>query len=795
MSQPTDPADTWGKEQAPHATLGPDGGAAGPDAGAPSERYEVLGIIGVGGMGSVYRARDLRTDRSIALKTLLPHLAASPQALARFRAEGHTTARLEHPGIVPVYDLGVLPDGRPFYAMREIRGRLLAEAIAEAWAAGPPSGPVQRRLVDLVRRAAEAVAYAHAHDVVHRDLKPQNIMVGPFGEVLVLDWGLVQLPEHDAEEDPNPSDLSGLRTWVTRHGVVTGTPHYLSPEQARGESDAVGPPTDVWAFGAILYEVLTGAPPYPDPPEEALAATRIGPPEPPPTSSDLASLTMRCLAFRAADRPADATELVAALNRWLDGASRREEALVLVARASELEAEESAHHLSAVRRRARADQLAASTPTWAPEAARREIWAAEDEAADDEDAAALAEARRLETLHAALARSPELPEVREALARYHLIRLREARAKRSPTATRHEHLLRLHDQGRYRAWIEGRSDFALVTDPAGAEVRVRPLVERDRRRVPGPVSWSGKTPVNVELPRGSYVVELEAPGRCRVDLPVCLDPDHPWDTLPPDGAEPVPVPLPRPGELGPDDVLVPAGWARLGPREERTWVSAFVMRRHPVTHADYLSFLNDLVARGDVAEAERRAPRERSTRPDQPGPICYGRDGDGRFLLVPDAEGDVWDPDWPAFFVDWFGARAYAAWEAQRTGAPWDLPRESWWEKAARGVDGRRFPWGDRPEVGFAAVRGSREGRPLPARVAEVATDQSPYGVHGLAGNVREWCLDVYDPRVSAASEALTERVLRGSAFFFGLLDAHVRLPLAAGSRGDTIGFRLARPA
>lgn len=795
MTRPTDGADTWGVEVTPPGTLTPEGEGGGAAGRGDAARYDVVGVIGAGGMGSVLRVRDQRTDRAVALKTLLPHLARSPQSLARFNAEAHTTARLEHPGIVPVYDLGTLPDGRPFYTMREVRGRLLASLVEEAWAHGRPDGPTLRRLVELVRRAAEAVAYAHAHDVVHRDLKPQNVMIGPFGEVLVLDWGLVQLPDADDADAPDPSDLSGLRTWVTRQGAVTGTPHYLSPEQARGETDAVGAPADVWAFGAILYEVLTGAPPYPDPPEAALQATRIGPPPAPAGPPDLVALTVRCLAFRAEDRHPDAAALVEALGRWLDGASRREEALVLVARAGDLEAEEAGHRLVAARRRARATQLAAATPTWAAEGARRAIWTAEDEASAAEEAAALAEARRLEALHAALARSPDLPEVREALARYHLVRLREARAARSPTATRHEHLLRAHDQGRYRAWLDGTSELSLVTDPPDAEVRVRGLAEQDRRRRPGPAVWEGRAPVAIELPRGSYLVELRAPGRAPLDLPVWLDPDDPWDSSPMVGVPPVPVRLPLPGELGPDDVLVPAGWARLGPREDRTWVPGFVIRRHPVTHREYLAFLNDLVATGRADEAERRAPRERSARPDQPGPVCYGRDATGRYHLVADADGDVWDPEWPAFFVDWFGARAYAAWEAARTGQAWDLPLEAWWEKAARGADGRRYPWGDRPEVGFAAVRGSREGRPLPARVGDFPTDESPFGVRGLAGNVREWCRDVYDPRATPATEALTERVLRGSAFFFGLLEAHVRLPLAAGGRGDTIGFRLARPA
>lgn len=785
-------------------TVRPPAYAEGPEpVEAPGFRYELGAVLGAGGMGVVFRAYDRVLERSTAVKTLAAELSAHDVSVARFLAEARATARLEHPGIVPVHDLGETPDGRVFYAMREIRGTLLSEAIDDAHQRGPPRGGALRRLVDALRRVAETVAYAHAQGVVHRDLKPQNVMLGPFGEVLVLDWGLVRLP--DGEEPTEAlSELSDLKTWATRAGAVTGTPHYLAPEQARGEVDQIVPTTDVWALGCILHEILDGAPPYPDHPgKDAIAAAAAGSPLPPSGPKDLVAAAVRATAFRPADRHASALDFAAELRRWLDGDSRSEEALALVSECEHLEAEESRFRLRAAQHRAKAAALAAGLGPSPTAARRRALWAEEDAAASCDREAALMEARRLQGLHAALSRDPEHPDVRDALARYHLGRLREARLHRDEAGVvQHTHFLRAYDRGRLRRYADGLSSITLVTEPPGARVTLRPLVERDRQRVAGDASLEATTPVHgAELVAGTWLAELRHPDHVPVDLPIWLDPDTPFDTVPPRATAPLPIRLPRPAELGPNDVHVPAGWARLGPytvppgpAPDRVWVEAFVIRRDPVTQGEFLDFLNDLVRRGLEEDAVRHAPAERAARPDQPGRPCYGRDAQGRFHLVPDAEGDVWDLRWPVFLVDWFAARAYARWEAERTGLPWQLPTEAMWEKAARGVDGRLFPWGDRAETSFACLRGWRPGRLLPVPVDQVGADVSVYGVRGLAGNVRDWCLDAASPKTAAENDPLTERVVKGSAFFFNLLPLSTRLTLNAGNRGDTVGFRIARP-
>jgi serine/threonine protein kinase len=232
-----------------------------PDLGGT--RYELVEKIGQGGMASVYLAKDRELDRPVALKVLNAGPGDGP-ARARLANEARIIAALEHPGIVPVHDAGILPDGRLYYAMKLVRGKRLDEHLSL-------TGSLVERL-QLFEKVCQAVAFAHAHGVVHRDLKPQNIMVGSFGEVLVMDWGIAKLRAGDgvagsavAPSEPPDAAPPAPRTG-TAHGTVLGTPGYMAPEQACGEIDLIDERTDVYALGAILHYLLAGhAPPAPSP--------------------------------------------------------------------------------------------------------------------------------------------------------------------------------------------------------------------------------------------------------------------------------------------------------------------------------------------------------------------------------------------------------------------------------------------------------------------------------------------------------------------------------------------------
>jgi serine/threonine protein kinase len=224
-----------------------------------SDRYEVTEEIGRGGMGTVYAALDHALGREVAIK--IGNALPSTELQARLTREARVIARLEHPGIVPVHDVGMLADGRPFYVMKRVHGRTLQAYLEQA-------PPLAERL-RIFERVCEAVSFAHAHEIIHRDLKPQNVMVGEFGEVMVMDWGVARLLDDLLE--PATGSTRGVppdeHPQATHAGTVLGTPGFMAPEQAA----ATGPidrRADVYALGAMLFTLLTDR----HPPADAVAA-------------------------------------------------------------------------------------------------------------------------------------------------------------------------------------------------------------------------------------------------------------------------------------------------------------------------------------------------------------------------------------------------------------------------------------------------------------------------------------------------------------------------------------------
>jgi formylglycine-generating enzyme required for sulfatase activity len=265
--------------------------------------YEVEGVLGAGGMGVVYRARHLRLDRLVALKMVLTGSYAGPQERERFRREAEAVAALRHPNLVQVYDAGDCA-GRPYFTMELIEGGNLAEKLA-----GTPQ-PISQATA-LLATLAEAMQAAHRGGIVHRDLKPANILLTPDGTPKIADFGLALRLEGGA----------GL----TLNGVVMGTPSYMAPEQARGQSQAVGPTVDVYALGAILYELLTGRPPFrAETPAETVLQVIDQEPVPPARLNskvprDLETVCLKCLQKEPARRYGSAGELANDLRRFQAG--------------------------------------------------------------------------------------------------------------------------------------------------------------------------------------------------------------------------------------------------------------------------------------------------------------------------------------------------------------------------------------------------------------------------------------------------------------------------------------------
>ncbi len=223
---------------------------------APVDRYETGSLLGKGGMGVVVNARDRDLARSVALKQLQHKGAISASDVARFLREAQVTAQLEHPGVVPIYDLGRDETGQFYYVMRLVRGGMTLRSLIERLQAGDEAAhreyPIDRR-VRIGHQVAQIVGYAHSKGVIHRDLKPENIMIGPFGQVYVIDWGLAKVTgDADVPATPGADVLAGP---VTAVGAVAGTPHYMAPEQARGE--VATPLSDVYSLSATLYELFS----------------------------------------------------------------------------------------------------------------------------------------------------------------------------------------------------------------------------------------------------------------------------------------------------------------------------------------------------------------------------------------------------------------------------------------------------------------------------------------------------------------------------------------------------------
>src|SRR5579864_1961140 len=380
-----EPGDPLGVLEALAATVGPvprvllHDTDAGPEppvvrphhraAPAPTARYQLFGAIARGGMGEILKGRDPGLGRDVAVKVLRDDLSGRPEMVRRFVEEAQIAGQLQHPGVVPVYELGTLADLRPYFAMKLVKGRTLAAVLDGR------SGPAEDRmgLLATMLQVGQTVAYAHARGVIHRDLKPSNVMLGAFGEVQVMDWGLAKvLPRGGTTDDAGAgrdgagetviaTARSGSDSDLSRAGSVLGTPAYMAPEQARGEMEAVDERADVFALGSILCEVLTGAPAFvgrssaeiqrkADRGDLASARARL---DACGADADLVALAGDCLAAEREDRPQDASAFAERLGGYLASIERRLRDAELRRAAEVARAEEAGRRLAAERQRRR----------------------------------------------------------------------------------------------------------------------------------------------------------------------------------------------------------------------------------------------------------------------------------------------------------------------------------------------------------------------------------------------------------------------------------------------------------
>jgi formylglycine-generating enzyme required for sulfatase activity/serine/threonine protein kinase len=745
------------------------------------ERYVLMEEIARGSMGRVVMAFDHVLERQVALKILHDKHKDDKLSCYRFVMEARITGRLQHTSIMPVYDFGLLPTGERFFTMKPVEGLSLADVLKQR-AAGDMrirAEYTRDRLLTIFRRVCYGVAFAHQKGVVHRDLKPANVLIGDYGEVALVDLGLAHL------QTPDPSDRSDVAEAielaqndgrVTRVGSVIGTPYYMAPEQAMGLQDLVGPRSDVYGLGAILFHILALRPPFSGKKvNEVLAKVRRGNPRPPSECApeediapDLDVIVLRALSMDPQDRPDSAVALALEIEHHQDLTRARElERAVLGARAARaLEAmaryDEAwntvAAHIHA-RKRYEAeihpdDPVARKAPLWQARERERQLL--------DEVETRLTEAVRT----GRLAIAPDFPEVRDRLAELLMNHGRRAEAMRDEAGAAWcaRLLTRIDEDGLFSAWLRSGAALSIRTAPSGLMIGVFRCREVERRLIPDEAIHRGPAPVELAtLPIGTYVALVNRAG-VSLRVPFLVERDNPVELL---------VQWPPAEKLRGGFAYVAGGDFLTGgdvDLEEPLQFSSlpsFCVGIHPVTSLEYHEFLDELRAR-DPSAAEARTPRIVDG-----GPPIWGPEGErliGRF-----------SPHRPVTGVTLDDALAFAAWRGGRDNVAYRLPATLEWEKALRGVDGRRFPWGHRYDPAWC-----RDDAHQLHDVGHFVEDVSPYGVCDMATGVMEW---TQTPTEQGADIFL----VRGQSAAVPLHTAPGTSALSRprGARSPFLGFRL----
>ncbi|HEY0466071.1 MAG TPA: bifunctional serine/threonine-protein kinase/formylglycine-generating enzyme family protein, partial [Polyangiaceae bacterium] len=752
------------------------------------KRYSVLGKIGAGGMATVYLARDQSLLRSVALK--VQH--ADPDGVSgRFLEEAQVLGQLEHPNIVPLYTLEFAPDGSSFSTMRYLRGSSLHDVLrclstGDSAIVGEYS---LTRLMQIFLQITQAVSYAHHQGVIHRDLKPANVMLGEHGEVQVVDWGIAKV--RSAKGVHTDSQRDGL----TMPGQIVGTPSYMAPEQWAGA--VVDERADIYALGVILYEMLTLQRPFNGQNPLLLCREVLAAPPPPlrtvaPDRSiplELEEACLKALAKLPEERQPQVRDLYRAVQAWLetetDKVRRHTLAEEKVAEARELLRVYQMQRKVVADLEQKSRELEGSFKSWQSVDEKRELY--------DADQAVRVGRRQLIDLSTdvvgvlteALGFERENTAARQLLADYYWDRLIEAENSAQPDQVGfYSRLVRRYHDGRYSKRLSGEGSLSLSTDPEGAIVHVLKLEERNLLLQPGATIFSGSTPIqNLTLGPGSYVVRVELDGYTPLVYPVYISRNRDWQGS---------IRLHRDSEIEPGFCQVPAGpfieggdsegWSL--PRGEPE-VAGFAIARHPVTVREYLEFLNDL-ARTDLALATQRTPRRA---PDGGSYALYH--AERGFEFEPHLPENVAELDAPVSSISWYDAVAYAEWRSAKDQRKYRLPTARELEKAARGVDGRWFPWGNRFDASLCNIRESTMDGPRVATVASFPQDESVYGVRGMAGNMRDW---TETPSAVGASTTSPLRVVRGGAWYGGRVSARCadRFWFEPNHVYFFVGFRLA---
>ena len=750
-------------------------------------RFELQGEIARGAMGRILAGWDLHLGRPVAIKVLRKSSARDLDRV-RFLEEAQVTGQLQHPSIMPVYELGRLRDQVAF-VMRRIEGRSLKDVIS-GLRRGNEEFQEQyghMRLLNVFHQLCLAVGYAHQRGVVHRDLKPSNVMLGDFGEVVLLDWGLCKVVGAATRSTRSTSER-----WKTVHGQIIGTPAYMAPEQAMGLIDQVDARTDVYGLGAILYHLLTFRPPFTGKSNREIVNRVLKEEVRPPSRrspnreipDELERICMRSLARDPDHRFPNARALADAVQRYLDGPkvpSATAESLPRVEAEVQRGLAALARHQTLLEDAALASDeyltARAHVDPGDPPDAKMSLWAAERRFREIKTAISDVFGEAVYALSKAVARDPDHSQARSQLCDLFLSRLEAARSRDDAArAAYYRRMLSEYDDGRFAAVVADEGSLHAEIQPEGAQVWLWVFEEEARQLVASSPRNLGSAPVKLDrLRAGIYRMTAQAANRETLNTTVVIEPGRctrlRMRMLP---AKSIPQGF----------VHVPAGTFRFGttrdaylpPMEQA--LPDFLIGVFPVTAVAYLAFLNHLQAAG-ARDAARRVPRDHEGR----DPLWkIGPDG---LYEIPDSLG--WTDYTPIVGVAFEDAVAYCRWLKKQTGMPYRLPSEEEWEKAARGTEGRIYPWGNAWEPSYAACPSTCPG-PWPPPAGQNQYDCSPYGACDFAGGVREWTATRGVSRTACI-------IVRGGSFATGDDDGRplwTRETVHSQRTAPDLGFRLA---
>ena len=753
------------------------------------EKFLVEMPIGSGGMGEVFLVTDQDLRRQVAMKVLRRDIGDGREQRLHFIAEAQATSQLEHPGIPPVHDMGLTKDGQLYFTMKLVQGRTLREVLHDL---ALKRREVHReytlhKLISILERICEPLHFSHEKGVMHRDVKPDNIMLGDYGEVHVMDWGLAHIDAASAEL----TEIGVVETarkdagLDTQHGAIKGTPPYMSPEQLRGEE--LDRRSDVYAVGCLLYEILTLQMAFDPKDSSMIAKIQMGDtvdvrtrnprrkvPEP------LALICEKALSTNPEQRYASAEDLAISLRRWLDGRAEKERKHEEAERFAAEGRRASERYLTLRGEIAAAEQAARQEAKqykpFQPVPEKRSMIEARRRVEELKIELALSFAEAQKLLDAAILQEPANQAARTELVRIWSDRLEDAerRKNRADLAYALVMIERYAD-----APLSQEGELVLQSDPP-AEVTISRYEEVDGVLTPVDERSLGTTPIRMKLPVASYLCVLTADGRRDTRYPVKIERDQRWEGK---------VTLQTDEAIGEEFAHVPAGPFLYGNKGISKTLGDFAIQKYPVTFAEYFEFLATL----DDEEAEKRKPQG-------PGDGAFAEKVNGEWRMLPilvegparewceKTYGVDFDLRCPAIGIDYDDAEAYCRWRSETTGKAWRIPTEEEREKAARGVDGRRFAWGDLEDASLGKCRESREVTAQPEPVGSFPAAESVYGMGDASGGVWDWTSSWEDERRAS-------RVLRGGCWtnLPGALSCANRYPSLPRIRRTSVGLRPVR--